>query len=279
MSPKGKGLGRGLDALLPKKETATTQRRVAIEDLVPTPWQPRSRPDQAAIDELAASIADKGILQPLLVRPVEGRFEIVAGERRYRAAMMAGLESVPVVVRELTDQETLEIAIVENLQREDLSALDEADAYAKLMTFGLDQAAVARAVGKSRSAVANALRLLAAPDDVRTSLSEGRITAGHARAILAQPEADRRWALETIEATGLSVRQAEGLRRPAGWTPSSRSSRGAEAEDEVRRLEEDLARHVGGPVKIRGGRKGKIELHFRSSEELERLLELLGYRS
>jgi ParB family chromosome partitioning protein len=272
-------LGRGLDALLPKKEPASGQRRLPVADLVPTPWQPRSHPDRAAIDELAASIADKGVLQPLLVRPVGDRFEIVAGERRYRAAMVAGLDTVPVVVRDLSDQETLEIAIVENLQREDLSAIDEAEAYAKLMTFGLDQAGVARAVGKSRSAVANALRLLAAPEAVRLALQEGRITAGHARAVLAQPEEDRAWALANIEEFGLNVRQAESLHRAPAVEAKPSNFRDADVGDAVRRLEEDLARHVGGPVKIRGGRKGKIELHYRSEEELERLLDLLGYRA
>ncbi|WP_297083619.1 ParB/RepB/Spo0J family partition protein [uncultured Demequina sp.] len=265
-------MGRGLDALLPKSSDRVPQM-VAVDQLTPSPYQPRSRLDDAKVAELAASVAEKGVLQPLLVRPREGGFEIVAGERRFRAAQKAGLSSVPVVVRELTDQETLEVAIVENLQREDLTALEEAHAYERLMTFGLDQAAVARSVGKSRSAVANTLRLLQLPQDAMDALAAGAISAGHARAILAQPEPDRAWALEQIVGRGLSVRQAEALKRPIGGTRRNPS------DGRYRGLEEDLARHAGTMVRVRGGKKGRIELHFRSEEELERLLELLGYQA
>lgn len=271
MSAKARGLGRGLDALLPKSDKAP--QMLAIDRLEPSPYQPRTRLDDAKVAELAASIAEKGVLQPLLVRPAGDRFEIVAGERRYRAAQKVGLGSVPVVVRELSDQETLEVAIIENLQREDLTALEEAHAYQRLMAFGLDQSAVARSVGKSRSAVANTLRLLQLPADAREALDAGDISAGHARALLAQPEEDRSWALERIIARELSVREAEALRRPS--TTPRRSPR----DGRFRQLEEDLARHAGTIVRVRGGRKGRIELHFRSEEELERLLELLGYQA
>lgn len=271
MSAKARGLGRGLDALLPKSER--TPQMIAIDQLEPSPYQPRSRLDDAKVAELAASVAEKGVLQPLLVRPIEGGFEIVAGERRFRAAQKAGLTSVPVVVRDLTDQETLEVAIIENLQREDLTALEEAHAYERLMTFGLDQSAVARSVGKSRSAVANTLRLLQLSEDAKDALERSEISAGHARAILAQDDEDRAWALEQIVARGLSVRQAEALKRPAG------GARRSPSDGRYRGLEEDLARHAGTMVRVRGGRKGRIELHFRSEEELERLLEMLGYQA
>ncbi|MDZ7799201.1 MAG: ParB/RepB/Spo0J family partition protein [Trueperaceae bacterium] len=271
MSAKARGLGRGLDALLPKSEKGP--RMVALSSLLPSRFQPRSRLDEAKVAELAASMADKGVLQPLLVRPVEGGFEIVAGERRFRAAQKAGLSSVPAVVHELNDRETLELAIVENLQREDLTALEEARAFERLRGFGMEQEEVARAVGKSRSAVANALRLLSLPEEAQAALDRGEIRAGHARAILAQPEEDRAWALARIVERGLSVRQAEALQRPKA--PQGRSA----SDGRYRELEDDLARHAGTPVRIRGGRKGRIELHFRSREELERLLEMLGYQA
>ena len=271
MSAKPRGLGRGLDALLPKAEKAPAT--LPIDKIRAAPGQPRKVFDPAAIAELAASIAEKGVLQPLLVRPVGDEFEIVAGERRYRAAKEAGLEAVPVVVRELDDQAALEIAIVENLQREDLNPVEEAKAFQQLLEFGASQEEVGKAVGKSRSAIANSLRLLSLPPQALLALEEGRITAGHARAILSQPEEDRGWALDTVIEKGLTVRQAEALRRPTGDRPRNVS------DGRYRRLEEDLARHAGTRVRVTGGKKGKIELHFHSEDELQRLLELLGYNS
>lgn len=273
MSAKARGLGRGLDALLPRVEKRTHQ--LDISALRVSTLQPRKRIDEAAIAELAASIADKGVLQPLLVRPVEDGYEIVAGERRFRAAERAGLSSVPVIVKDLDDQETLEVAIVENLQREDLSPVEEAHAFKQLMDFGLNQEEVAEAVGKSRSAVANTLRLLNLPDKALGALDEGIITAGHARAILSQPETDRLWAFQQIVGGGLSVRDAEALKRRE---PGAGRKRDVSARRHAR-LEEDLSRHAGTKVHIRGGSKGKIELHFHSEDELQRLLELLGYQA
>ncbi len=275
MSAKTRGLGRGLDALLPKAERSVHQ--VEVNQLRPSPFQPRKRMDEAAIAELAASIAEKGVLQPILVRQAGeggGGYEIVAGERRFRAAERAGLSSVPVVVRDLSDREALEIAVVENLQREDLNPVEEARAFQRLLEFGMNQEAVGKAVGKSRSAVANALRLLTLPDDVLTHIESGALTAGHARAILSQPEPDRSWAVQEILSRGLSVREAEALERP-GPRRAIRDSR----DGRYVRLEEDLSRHAGTRVKIRGGRRGHIELHFHSEDELTRLLELLGYEA
>jgi ParB family chromosome partitioning protein len=223
--------------------------------------------------ELATSVASKGILQPLVVRERGERFEIVAGERRFRAAKQAGLAVVPAIVKDLSDQETLEIAIIENLQREDLSPVDEARAFKLLMDFGLNQDGVAKAVGKSRSAVANSLRLLTLSDRALEALEAGRITAGHARAILAQPDGDRDWALKQIVTRELSVREAEAL------TTHRTKKRAAETDGRYEKLEEDLARHTGTRVRISGGRRGRLELHFHSVEELERLLELLGYQA
>lgn len=273
MSAKVRGLGRGLDALLPKAEGGVQQ--VPVAQLRASPFQPRQHMDEEAIAELAASVAAKGVLQPIVVRPIEGGYEIVAGERRFRAARQAGLVTVPAVVRELTDQETLEIAIIENLQREDLNPMEEAHAYKHLLEFGLTQEKVAEAVGKSRSAVANTLRLLTLPEDAQTALEAGAISAGHARAILAQPAKDRTWALEQILTRDLTVRQAEGLKRrePSEGAPAAPDA------SPYRALEDDLSRFAGTRVKISGGKKGRIELHFHNEDELQRLLELLGYQA
>lgn len=271
MSAKVRGLGRGLDALLPKTDKGIQQLPVARVQA--SPLQPRQRFDETAIAELAASVSERGVLQPILVRPTDEGYEVVAGERRLRAARLAGLESIPAVVREMSDQEALEVAIVENLQREDLNDVEQARAYRQLLDFGLSQEQVAAAVGKSRSAVANTLRLLTLAPEAQAAIEDGEITAGHARAILAQPEADRGWAFQEIVAKGLSVRQAERLKRPA---PRSSAAQRSAA---YRGLEEDLSRHAGTRVRITGGKKGKIELHFHDQDELQRLLEMLGYRA
>ena len=193
MSAK-RSLGRGLDALLPKVEKGGVEQ-LPLSELSVSVYQPRKRLDPEGVAELARSVAQRGVLQPLLVRPSGQGYEIVAGERRFRAAQQAGLKTVPVVVKTLDDRETLEIALIENVQREDLSAVEEARAFKQLLEFGLSQEEVADAVGKSRSTVANTLRLLQLGDAALSALDEGRISAGHARAILAQPENDREWAL------------------------------------------------------------------------------------
>lgn len=277
---KRSGLGRGLDALLPKIERGGVEQ-VNLEQLNVSPYQPRKRMDPEAIAELASSIAEKGVLQPLLVRPSETGYEIVAGERRFRAAKQAGLSTVPVIVKNLNDQETLEIAIIENLQREDLNAVEEALAFKKLMEFGLSQEDVGKAVGKSRSAVANTLRLLQLPEAALNALADERISAGHARAILAQPESDQNWALEQILEHNLNVRQSEELKRPefSALTPKSDNPNQNPSNSEYGQLEQDLARHVGSKVVIKGKDKGRLELHFHSREELERLLSVLGYQA
>ena len=270
MSAKPRGLGRGLDALLPRVDGGVKQ--AAIATLRVSSLQPRRSFDEVALAELAASIAEKGVLQPLLVRPVDTGYEIVAGERRFRAAQIAGLDRVPVVVRELSDQQTLEIAIIENLQREDLNAIEEARAFQQLMGFGLTQEQVAQAVGKSRSAVANTVRLLTLPAGAIDALEAGIISAGHARAVLAQAPEDRDWALRQVVERHLSVRQAEALRRPSG------RGRPADRDERHVALAEDLTRYVGSRVRVRGGTRGAIELHFHDTDELQRLLELLGYQ-
>ncbi len=271
MSAK-RSLGRGLDALLPKVEKGGVEQ-VPLSALTVSVYQPRKRLDPEGVAELARSVAQRGILQPLLVRPKGQGYEIVAGERRFRAAQQAGLATVPVVVKTLSDREALEIALIENVQREDLSAAEEARAFKQLLEFGLNQEEVAEAVGKSRSAVANTLRLLQLDDTALRALDEGRISAGHARAILAQPETDRDWALATILEKQLSVRGAEQLKRPV-TKGSSPSQKGVYSD-----LELNLSRVVGTKVRVSGEKKGKIELHFGSADELERLLEFLHYQT
>ena len=273
MSAKRSSLGRGLDALLPKSETGIQQ--IDLSALAISEYQPRKTIDPEAVAELAASIADKGLLQPLVVRPVSSGFEIVAGERRFRAAKQAGLTSVPAVVKTLSDQETLEIAIVENLQREDLSPVEEARAFKQLMTFELSQEEVAKAVGKSRSAIANTLRLLKLSSEALTALESGRISAGHARAVLAQPEGDREWALNEILSRDLTVRQAEQLERGSEKEKPTKSPR----QSAYAAVEQDLTRQIGTKVKIKGKDKGRLELHFYSQDDLNRLLELLNYKA
>lgn len=272
MSAKPRGLGRGLDALLPRVEKGVQQ--VPVGQLRASPFQPRTHMDEASIAELASSISEKGVLQPIVVRPVDGGYEIVAGERRFRAARRAGLATVPAVVRDLSDQETLEIAIVENLQREDLNPMEEARAFKQLLDFGSSQEKVAQVVAKSRSAVANTLRLLTLPKEVQNAVEDGTLTAGHARAVLAQPQADRTWAYEQIVARDLTVRQAEALKRPAERSGAKKSQR----RSAYAALEEDLSRHVATRVRILGEKRGRIELHFHDPDELQRLLDLLGYQ-
>jgi ParB family transcriptional regulator, chromosome partitioning protein len=275
------GLGRGLDALIPKTnadEKKENNNTLPIKQLEPNSKQPRSNFDEIALEELTASIREKGILQPILVRPRGKRYEIVAGERRWRAAQRAGLETVPVVIRELTDRETLEIALIENLQREDLGALEEARAYNQLLELGTTQDEVAKAVGKARSTVTNSLRLLQLTKDAQLALEDGSISAGHARAILSQPAVDRDWALEQIVVKDLTVRQAELLKREP---PPEILAKQAKAEQPRihRQLELELSRIAGTKVKIVGQDKGKLELYYHNLEDLNRILEILGYES
>jgi ParB family transcriptional regulator, chromosome partitioning protein len=292
-----KGLGRGLSALLadinpettdaaPAAEAAPAAQggvaRVAVELLRPNPDQPRRRFAEADLDELAASLREKGVLQPLIVRPhpeTAGHYEIVAGERRWRAAQRAQLHELPVIVREFTDTEVLEVAIIENVQRADLNPLEEAQGYRQLMDrFGHTQEKLAEALGKSRSHIANLLRLLTLPEPVLELLRGGRLTAGHARAVItaADPLALARVVVER----DLSVRQTEALARQAAAPARSRPAGAAPAKDaDTRALEQDLAAALGLPVSIEhkaGGRAGELRIRYRSLEELDGLCQLLS---
>jgi ParB family transcriptional regulator, chromosome partitioning protein len=273
-------LGRGLAVLFGEAENGpqaepASQRRVPIELIRPSPFQPRRRFGEAELDALAQSIREKGILQPLLVRPLadgDEAYELVAGERRWRAAQRVGMHEVPVIVRPLTDSEALEIALVENLQREDLSALEEAEAYSRLIEeFGRTQASLAEAVGKSRSHVANTLRLLSLPAAVRCRLEDGVLSAGHARALLAatDPEA----LAQEVVRRGLNVRATERLvqRRAEARLPT-RPIRDADTQA----LERELGMHLGLRVTVeRKQRGGALTLYYRSLDQLDRVLALL----
>lgn len=274
-SSKSGGLGRGLDALIPRSTANATPQKLLLSELVANAQQPRTVFEDAALEELANSIAEKGVLQPLLVRPKGEGYEIVAGERRFRAAKLAGLSEVPVVVRDLDDRETLEIALIENLQRENLNPLEEARAFQGLLELGLTQEQLAKTIGKGRSTVANGLRLLNLSKDAQKALEDGLISAGHARAILARPAAQQEWALEQALTHDLNVRQLEQLKQPEHVSRETIPTK----TRTHRQLELELARLTGTKVRIVGQEKGRLELHYHTLEDLNRILELIGYES
>lgn len=274
-SSKSGGLGRGLDALIPRSAANAVPQKLLLSELVANAQQPRTVFEDAALEELASSIAEKGVLQPLLVRPKGKGYEIVAGERRFRAAKLAGLTEVPVVVRDLDDRETLEIALIENLQRENLNPLEEARAFQGLLALGLTQEQLAKTLGKGRSTIANGLRLLNLSRDAQKALEDGLISAGHARAILGRPASQQEWALEQTLTHDLNVRQLEQLQRPENV---SRETIAAKPRLH-RQLELELARLTGTKVRIVGQDKGRLELHYHTLEDLNRILELIGYES
>lgn len=278
-SSRRRGLGMGLGALLGETAPAVAPdaaQLVPIEYLEPSPLQPRRNFPEAELEALAASIREHGLLQPLLVRPSRSLatgYEIVAGERRWRAAQRAGLTELPVVVRELDDRRVLELALVENLQREELSALEEAEAYARLAReFGRTQEEIADAVGRSRSHVANIMRLLQLPESVRRMLADGRLTAGHARALLAASEPDK-LAVLVVE-RGLNVRQTEALVRAAAKRPAPRTP--VRPDPDIDAFARDLSQSLGLSVRLRQrGRGGTLTIRYSSPEQLETLVRKL----
>ncbi|HTX50028.1 MAG TPA: ParB/RepB/Spo0J family partition protein [Caulobacteraceae bacterium] len=284
MAEGRRGLGRGLSALLDEVDAPADAARssgsteIPIEAIKPNPGQPRRHFDDAELEELAQSIREKGVLQPILLRPAmfAGEFQIVAGERRWRAAQLAGIRTLPAVVRSLSDAEVLEIAIVENVQRADLSPIEEAEGYRALIeTFGRTQAQVADTVGKSRVHVTNALRLLQLPDDVQSMVRDGRLTAGHARSLIGAADAMR--LAEEVAERGLSVRQTEALAKSAanGARPSSRGRRGKDADTLA--LETDLSDALGLGVEIRdAGGHGEVRLRYATLEQLDDICRRLS---
>jgi len=276
-----RGLGRGLDALIPTRwgeEAAPHGEAVTplpIHAIRPNPFQPRQQFREDELEALAASIKAHGVLQPILVRPKDGGYELVAGERRLRAAQLAGLTEIPAIVRPCSDEELLALALIENLQREDLNPLEEAQAYQTLIEqFGLTQEAIAKQVGKSRAAVANTLRLLQLPEPIKQALREGVITEGHARALLSAPdEGVMVEAFQKVVKFHLSVRQTEALMRRL--TKKQKRPSGA-VDPHLLALQQVLEERLKLPVRVRKGRKGGVlELRFYSDADLEALVQRL----
>lgn len=293
-APKKGGLGRGLDALFADvpvkapKETEViknredgdekdTVRYVKIHDIMPNANQPRKTFNEEKIEELAASIREHGIIQPIVVRKKSRGYEIVAGERRWRAAIKAELSQVPCLIRNLDDEQNMLIAIIENMQREDLNPIEEAEGLRQMTeTFGMTQEQVSRSVGKSRPYITNSMRLLKLPEHIRESIADGRISAGHGRTLIAASDEDMRKSIwEKMIKEGLSVREAEKL---AAGSPGAKKRKPASKRKnpDVARVEEDLKDIFGTKVSINAaGKKGKIEIEYYSGDELNRLIELL----
>lgn len=279
------GLGRGLNALVSEAEyetggsaasasNAASETKLPIEDIVPNPNQPRIHFNETELRELSESIQEHGVLQPLLVRKHGNGYEIIAGERRYQASKLAGLEELPVIIKDVNDEEMLALALIENLQRSDLNPVEEAKGYRQLIdASGMTQEALSKAVSKSRSAITNSLRLLDLPEVVQQMIFEGKLTAGHARAILAVPYEDARIRLaEKVVAEGLSVRVTENLAPlfSAGETP--KTSRPATPQS-FKKAARVLRQLFNTNVRVKSSRgKNKIEIEFKDEEELSRIL-------
>ncbi|MGI6575116.1 MAG: ParB/RepB/Spo0J family partition protein [bacterium] len=280
-----RGLGKGLQALfaeIEEKDSNLAPVELPLKDIRAGTLQPRKEFSQEQIEELSRSIATYGVLQPIVVRRVIGGYELVAGERRWRAARMAGLSSIPAIVREFNDGEAMEVALIENLQREDLNPLEEAEAFQVLLNeFNLTQEDLSHRIGKSRSHIANTIRLLNLPQEIQKHVSRGTITMGHARALLALEEPVRQLAAcQTIVDKSLSVRETEALvRKMVGdkEKKKKRSKRQEKREPYIVEIEANLQEILGTKVEIRAGnKKGRIEIEYYSEEDLERIYRLLG---
>ncbi len=267
-----------MGALIPGATESTTSQisEIPVDQIRPSPRQPRASIGEEALEELVASVREHGVLQPVIVRPLPGGYELVAGERRWRAAVAAGLRAVPAVVREMDDRAAAEAALVENLQREDLNPVDRARAYLRLVEeFHLTQEEVAQRVGKSQSAVANSLRLLSLPNEVLASLESGRISEGHARALLSIQDTSRMLEVwKRVESRGLSVRETETLARSL---VISREMKKVKKSRDLENLEAELSSVLGSPVRISSNRDDSwtISIKLYSMEDLNRLVEQL----
>jgi len=274
---KKSNLGRGLDALIPKGDNLEGYIVASINELKPNMFQPRKEFDEEAISELASSIKEKGILQPLVVRTIESGYEIIVGERRWRAAQRAGIARVPVIIKEASDREVIELALIENLQREDLNPIEEAVAYQQLIDeFELTHEDVSRQIGKDRSTITNQLRLLKLPEEAKKALLAGEITAGHARAILSiESPAEVREALKAIQKQKLSVRKSEQLIQNISKRKKKEAKTGSD-DIYIRQIIDELKKSLSTQVRIvyKQG-KGKIEIDYYSNDELERLTSIL----
>ncbi len=279
LSPKKKGLGRGFGALIPPAEPLKTEKRhffyAGIEEVQPNPYQPRKKVREAFIDQLAESIKEKGIIQPLLVRKTTEGYELIAGERRWRAAQKAGLTEIPVIVREVEPTAQLELALIENIQRQNLNALEEAEAYQRLIQeFDLSQEEVGRRVGKDRSSVANLLRLLKLPPWVKEKIAEETVSLGHAKCLLSLDSAQEQIGLarEVVE-KGISVRELERIIKKKGASSIKKDSPTPMIEEDWVR---EMIQKYKTRIKLKRKKKGgALEIYFHSEEELIRIVDLL----
>ena len=299
MAKKARGLGKGLDALfgdmevsvepsskeeessavhdIEAAETHEGIKYIDINNIKPNANQPRKTFDEGKLEELADSIREHGLIQPLVVRKSTNGYEIVAGERRWRAARKIGIKEFPAIVRELSDEENMLLAIIENMQREDLDPIEEAEGISQMIeTYGLSQEQVSKSLGKSRPYITNQLRLLKLPEELRKMVSDGRLSSGHVRALITIDDEEKqiKLAVQAVE-QGLSVRQVEALAKANKKVKKSKSAKKKKSAD-VKRVEEDLKVALGTKVNLnQNGKKGKIEIEFYSKDELERLIELL----
>ncbi|AFK85567.1 MULTISPECIES: ParB/RepB/Spo0J family partition protein [Thermoanaerobacterium] len=272
-----RGLGRGLQALIPEidEESPKGVENIKISDIEPNQFQPRKHFDDESLKELSDSIKEHGIIQPIIVRKNDFGYQIVAGERRWRAAKLAGLKEIPAIVKDFDDQKVMEIALIENLQREDLNPIDEAKAYKSLMEqFNLTQEEISKRVGKSRSSIANSIRLLNLDDEVQNMLMEGKITTGHAKVILALQDAEKQNMIaKKIVDKNLNVRETENLIKEV---TSSKKKKRKESDAYIKEIEDNFCRFFGTKVKIiHGKNKGKILIEYYGEEDLSRLTELI----
>ena len=284
-----RALGKGLESLIQqyeeKSETSISEgvEDIYIKQVIPNPDQPRKTFDEEALRELADSIKEQGVIQPIIVEESGNRYIIIAGERRFRASRLAGMDTIPGLIRKYTREQKLEIALIENIQREDLNSIEEAKAYLSIMnTLDLSQEAVAQKVGKKRSTIANSLRLLKLPEDMQESLKEGDLSAGHARAILSVLNpSDMKILFSRIISNGLSVRESEqqaaGLNNGVRKAPSSKTKEVKSPDPEIRRIEQKFLDVLGTKVTVKGGlKKGRIEIDYYSLDDLERIYDLLA---
>lgn len=284
-----RGLGRGLESLIPglgqagsaplilEDEQGDRLENIPITKIVPNPNQPRKHFEEEAFGELVSSIKEHGLIQPIIVRAVGSLYELIAGERRWRAAKESGMQFVPAIVKNSSDVEALEIAIIENVQRQDLNALEEAAAYYHLLEdFGFTQEQVAERVGKSRSAIANTIRLLHLPEAVKEFVFKGELSAGHARALLSIPDANLQVKVaERVIKDGLTVRQAESLAKL--WQSPAKKKQAQSTPLHYRRAAKMISEKLSSRVKVKlQGESGRVEIHFSSEDELKRIFSALG---
>jgi ParB family transcriptional regulator, chromosome partitioning protein len=274
----GPALGRGLSALIPGRDDRSSgPHEILLAEIHVNPNQPRRDVEHANLEALATSIADHGVLQPILVTETLDGYRVVAGERRVQAARLAGLETIPAVVRQLADREQLELALVENVQREDLNPIEEANAFRQLADeFGLTQDDIARQVGRARTTIANTLRLLDLEPGVQLAVADGRLSEGHARALVGLPAIQQMHLVSTIVEAGLSVRQAEELARRLREPKEARPAAERRTDPDLERVEDDLRAALGTKVSVARGRKGgRIVIEYYNDEDLGRLYDRL----